>query len=320
MHNNIPMIERFKELSVGYLTGSLSEQEADEFVRIYRSSPEFVKIFDETERLYTDSLVIRYEGEKAINYTVVKSRIDKASKRRKIFAFVSSVAAAAAICLFVLNRFQSTMEEQVLQSDMVCRQAVEDIHMILPDGSGVSLKAGSVLSYNSERFETERIVSLDGEACFDVRHDRYHPFVVKTESMNVKVLGTIFNVNTKKEDKVVETTLACGSIVIQDAQGDDILFVHPGQQVVFENRDNIRINELRAWEYLLDRYGTVTIPDAPLSEIVDVLERVYGRKITVSIPKGVCPIVTFGFNKGDDFKEVIERLGIVSGCGVSMSN
>ena len=56
------------------------------------------------------------------------------------------------------------------------------------------------------------------------------------------------------------------------------------------------------------------------AEIVDVLERVYGRKITVAIPKGVCPIVTFGFNKGDDCKEVIERLGIVSGCGVSMSN
>lgn len=320
MHNNIPMMDRFKELSVGYLTGGLSEQEADEFVRIYRSSPEFVKIFDETERLYTDGLVIRYEGEKAINYTVVKSRIDKASKRRKIFAFVSSVAAAAAICLFALSRSQSTVEETVPQSDLVSRQATEDTYMILPDGSSVSLKAGSVLSYNSERFEIERLVSLEGEACFDVRHDRYHPFVVKTKSMNIKVLGTLFNVSTNKAEDLVETTLARGSIVIQDVQGNDVLLVRPGQQVVFEDKDNIQVSELCVWEYLLESYGTVTIPDAPLSEIVNVLERVYEKKITVDMKKGECPVVTFGFNRGDDIREVVERLRIVSGCGISMSN
>jgi ferric-dicitrate binding protein FerR (iron transport regulator) len=317
MHIDIPMIERFKELAVGYLTGSLSEHEADEFVRLYRSSPEFVKIFDETERLYTDSMIIRFEGERTINYAVVKSRIEKASRRRRFFAVLSSVAAAVVVGLFTLNHLWTNADEQILQQDMVCRQVTDDTHMILPDGSSVSLKAGSVLSYNPERFETERLVSLEGEACFDVRHDMYRPFVVKTESMNVKVLGTVFNVNTMRPGKIVETTLARGSIVIQDVKGEDLLFVRPGQQVIYEGSEHIKVNELRAWEYLLERYGTVTIPDAPLSEIVDVLERVYGRKIVVAIPEGVCPMVTFGFNKGDECSEVIERLAIVSGCKVS---
>lgn len=319
MHTDIPMIERFKELSVGYLTGSLSEQEADEFVRLYRSSPEYVEIFDETERIYADSLVIRYEGEKAVNYTIVKSRIAKASKRRTVFTIWASVAAAVVACLFTLNYLWGVRETQIQQSDMVCRQVAEDTHMILPDGSGVWVKAGSSLSFHPDKFETERTVTLEGEACFDVRHDMYHPFVVKTQSMNVKVLGTVFNVNTMGTGKAVETTLARGSIVIQDILGKDVLFVRPGQQVIYEGCENFEVNELRAWEYLLDRYGTVTIPDAPLSEIVDVLERVYGGRITVDIPPGVCPIVTFGFNKGDDCKEVIDRLRIISGCGVTMS-
>ena len=319
MHIDKPMIERFKELSIGYLTGSLSEQETDEYVRLYRSSPEYVKIYVEIERAYTSGLVIRYEGEKAINFAIVQARIAKTSKRKKVFAIVASVAAAVVACILNVNYLWGEQETLIQHSDILCRQVEEDTNIILPDGSWVWVKAGSSLSYDPDKFESERTVILDGEACFDVRHDMYHPFIVRTESVSVKVLGTVFNVNTRKEYKAIETTLARGSVVIQDVQGEDILFVHPGQQVVFENRENFKVNELRAWEYLLERYGTVTIPDAPMSEIVEVLERVYGVKIAVDIPPSVCPIVTFGFNKGDDCKEVIERLRIISGCGVSVS-
>ena len=317
MHNDTPMIEHFKELSIGYLTGDLSEQDALEFARLYRSSPEYVTVFDDVERTYTAGLVVRYEGEKTTNYSIVKARIEKASRRRRTIAWISSAAAIA--LLFALTGLWYINDSEVEQPEMLCCNISEDSQVILPDGSGVWVKSGSTLTYDPETFESERTVTLKGEACFDVRHDMYHPFVVRTETMNVKVLGTIFNVNTETEGNGVETTLARGSIVLQDFSGNDVLFVHPGQQVVYEDKENIRINELRAWEYLLERYGTVTIPDAPLSEITDVLERVYGVGITVSIPDGVCPIVTFGFNKGDGCDEVLERLQMISGCGVCIA-
>lgn len=317
MHNDTPMIEHFKELAIGYLTGNLSEQEALEFARLYRSSPEYVKVFDDVERTYTAGLVVRYEGEKIINYSIVKARIEKASRRRRGIARISSAAAVA--LLFAFWGLWYISDSEVDQPEMLSHSIVEDSHVILPDGSGVWVKSGSTLTYDPETFESERTVTLKGEACFDVRHDMYHPFVVRTETMNVKVLGTIFNVNTETEGNGVETTLARGSIVLQDFSGNDVLFVHPGQQVVYEDKENIRINELRAWEYLLERYGTVTIPDAPLSEITDVLERVYGVSIDVDIPDGVCPIVTFGFNKGDGCYEVLERLQMISGCDVAVA-
>lgn len=317
MHNDTPMIEHFKELAIGYLTGNLSEQEALEFARLYRSSPEYIKVFDDVERTYTAGLVVRYEGEKIINYSIVKARIEKASRRRRGIARISSAAAVA--LLFAFWGLWYISDSEVDQPEMLSHSIVEDSHVILPDGSGVWVKSGSTLTYDPETFESERTVTLKGEACFDVRHDMYHPFVVRTETMNVKVLGTIFNVNTETEGNGVETTLARGSIVLQDFSGNDVLFVHPGQQVVYEDKENIRINELRAWEYLLERYGTVTIPDAPLSEITDVLERVYGVSIDVDIPDGVCPIVTFGFNKGDGCYEVLERLQMISGCEVAVA-
>ncbi len=311
------MIEHFKELSIGYLMGNLSEQEAFEFARLYRSSPEYVKVFDDVERTYTAGLVVRYEGEKITNYSIVKARIVKASRRRRGVAWILSAAAVS--LLLVFGGYWCISDSEGVQTEMLCRNIVEDSHIILPDGSGVWVRSGSTLTYNQENFESERTVTLKGEACFDVRHDMYHPFVVRTESMNVKVLGTIFNVNTESEGNGVETTLARGSIVLQDCQGNDVLFVRPGQQVIYEDKENIRISELRAWEYLLERYGTVTIPDAPLSEITDVLERVYGVCIEVNIPDGICPIVTFGFNKGDGCNEVLERLQMISGCGVSVA-
>ncbi len=314
------MIERFKELSVGYLAGNLSEQDAVEFARLYRSSSEYVKTFDEIERVYTAGLVIRYEGERTINYSIVKSKIAKSSKRRKIFAIISSVAAVLVVSLLATDILWRANETPIHKSEIISHYVSEDTHLILPDGSGVRIKAGSTLSFSPDQFEADRSVTLEGEACFDVRHDIYRPFIVKTSSLHVKVLGTVFNVNTMGHNAGVETTLARGSILIQDIHGEDVLFVHPGQQVIFENREQFIVNELRAWEYLLERYGTVTIPDAALTEIVGVLERVYGRRISVDIPKGACPIVTFGFNKGDDIREVLERLKMISGCGVSVLN
>ena len=137
MHNDTPMIEHFKELAIGYLTGNLSEQEALEFARLYRSSPEYVKVFDDVERTYTAGLVVRYEGEKIINYSIVKARIEKASRRRRGIARISSAAAVA--LLFAFWGLWYISDSEVDQPEMLSHSIVEDSHVILPDGSGVSV-------------------------------------------------------------------------------------------------------------------------------------------------------------------------------------
>ena len=68
----------------------------------------------------------------------------------------------------------------------------------LPDGSKVWLNAGSSLKYPTQFSDKQRVVSMQGEAYFEVESDKEHPFIVKTKQLTVEATGTAFNVNTYK--------------------------------------------------------------------------------------------------------------------------
>jgi len=83
----------------------------------------------------------------------------------------------------------------------------------LPDGTLVWLNADSKLSYDMDmNHKEQRSVTLIGEASFDVTHDKKHPFIVHTDKIAVKVLGTRFNIKAYPDDKKSVTTLLRGSI------------------------------------------------------------------------------------------------------------
>jgi ferric-dicitrate binding protein FerR (iron transport regulator) len=85
--------------------------------------------------------------------------------------------------------------------------------MTLPDGTKVWLNAGSLLSYDSNMLRKDtREVSLSGEAFFDVAKDKDRCFIIHTDKIAIRVLGTSFNVRAYPRDKITETTLMGGSI------------------------------------------------------------------------------------------------------------
>ena len=80
--------------------------------------------------------------------------------------------------------------------------------IVLPDGSQVWLNAGSNLDYNNSTFNQElREVSLNGEAYFDVTKNPDKPFIIHTKKMDIKVLGTVFNVRSYSDEKIAEAAL-----------------------------------------------------------------------------------------------------------------
>ena len=85
---------------------------------------------------------------------------------------------------------------------------------VLPDGSTVWLNAGSKLYYENDFTGATREVRLEGEAFFDVVKKTDRPFIVHTSGIDIKVLGTAFNVKSYPEDKTVETTLYRGSVKV----------------------------------------------------------------------------------------------------------
>jgi len=111
--------------------------------------------------------------------------------------------------------------------------------VVLPDGSQVWLNAGSNLDYDNSTFNNElREVSLNGEAYFDVTKDPEKPFIIHTKKMDIKVLGTVFNVRSYSDEKIAEAALIKGSIeVTLTDRKDQKIILKPNEKISISNEE-----------------------------------------------------------------------------------
>lgn len=115
-------------------------------------------------------------------------------------------------------------------------------NVVLPDGSEVWLNSGSYISYSNSFNAGNRQVKLEGEAFFDVKAQEV-PFLVTTSDINIRVLGTRFNVKAYSDDLAIETTLESGKVVIekrkqQGPQFEEIV-LKPNQKATFFREEEV---------------------------------------------------------------------------------
>ena len=155
-----------------------------------------------------------------------------------------------------------------------------EYQVVLADGTKVWLNSASRLKYPQSFMGKERRVVLSGEAFFDVTHDAERPFVVETSRMNVKVLGTRFNVNDYDDNEEVSTTLVNGSVEI--ISGDQQAFrLVPGEQAYGkENELEKREVNVRLYTSWID--GKFLFNNTELEEIAKQISRWYDVEIFFS--------------------------------------
>jgi transmembrane sensor len=180
-------------------------------------------------------------------------------------------------------------------------------NLLLPDGTKVWLNAGSTISYDSSYGRTIREVALSGEAFFDVIKNKERPFIIHASKINIKVLGTQFNVRSYPSDNTTEASLIRGSIEVtfRDKPNKKII-LKPNEKIVVDtdrNSEDVsetirrtsheKIHEVPGVDIkkLTYEYKTGTIietswvqnklifQDEPFDEIARQLERWYGVSI-----------------------------------------
>lgn len=155
----------------------------------------------------------------------------------------------------------------------------------LSDGTIVHLNAGTTLRY-PVRFIAgqERLVFLDGEAYFDVAKDKKHPFVVNAGNLNVRALGTHFNVSSYDEDDLTDVVLEEGSVAIYTkSQKFDVLkntVLKPGYKGSFAKIGNsINVKPVSTDVYTSWIYGELYFRNMSFKYIAKKLERHYNVTI-----------------------------------------
>ena len=176
-------------------------------------------------------------------------------------------------------------QENSLQGDVVYNELIVpsggEYRLVLSDGTVVYMNSESRLKYPVKFVGDERVVKLEGEAYFEVTRDEKHPFIVRTEQLNVKVLGTGFNVMAYKGDARTEVTLVNGKVDV--TRGDVSEILTPNSQFVVDNESGkCRTRAVNVSTYVDWKNGLLNFDAMPLEELGDKLGRWYGVKFFFS--------------------------------------
>ncbi len=146
----------------------------------------------------------------------------------------------------------------------------------LEDSTRVWLNSASRLIYPAHFAADSRKVALEGEAYFEVTHNKEVPFIVESYGQKVRVYGTEFNIRAYPEDGMVYTTLSSGSISLTPATGGGEVFLSPGKQAVFDKETskasirNVDLERVTGW-----RHGRFVFEEQSLRQIMQDLSRWY---------------------------------------------
>ncbi len=157
--------------------------------------------------------------------------------------------------------------------------------LVLSDGTQVKVNAGSTIKYPIQFIEgLSREVEVWGEAYFDVTRDENHPFLVNANNIQVKVLGTKFNVSSYPEDDDINTVLVEGSVQLFDSKNgntqESSYIITPNQKASWNKElGRMTIEEVDTNIYTSWINGRIVFKNTPFKNIRKKLERRYNVTI-----------------------------------------
>jgi len=188
------------------------QQQYDLLVRIWKEKHDDI---NEEDNINASSIISRIMS-RATDESIDADMVTRRKRRRRplvTYLALSAFAVITAAILFYQQHDNSRLTEQAKPETIVTQKGSRS-QTFLADGTTVWLNADSKLHYNNDFSGATREVTLEGEAFFDVVKQTGRPFIVHTSGIDIRVLGTAFNVRSYPEEDSVETTLFRGSVEV----------------------------------------------------------------------------------------------------------
>ncbi|WP_298649218.1 FecR domain-containing protein [uncultured Proteiniphilum sp.] len=320
------MSDEIVKLIEKFLSSTISEEETDSLLHAYQQ-----------ERI-SEKQLEDYYADKWRDAGQHPSKLDEESKekawkrfrmhirqhaqtlpgRKNKWIEIASVAAVA-ILFFMLGFSLHLVRGNSQQELVVMVENGQKASVQLPDGSHVRLNSASELRYSPDFGKKNRTVKLMGEAYFDVQSDPNNPFIVLTRAnLQVKALGTKFNIKSYPNDEQITGTLIEGRIEVSNPMLSEVL--DPNEQISFYPKglrfsksriDNI--NEAIFW--MTDQF---VFDKETLENIAKTLERMYNVTISFASPD-IKEIQYSGKIKNNSMENVLNLITVVSPLQYTMT-
>lgn len=233
--------EYYDELITGYLNRSLTPEQEKELSRWVAANESHKKHYYEMTELWLSSYDKQHKNRRK-NEAVYRRFAEQAGFRKQKYLFLreyTRIAAALLVGVFLGTTGLYLFNQSNRQDEQAMIRTIEvplgsRSRLQLEDGTIVWLNAGSKFSCQSGFSQKNRQVILEGEGYFEVARNEKLPFIVNAKEIDVKVLGTKFNVKAYSDDQEIAVTLAEGSVNMIDkaAPANSVIMV-PQQQAVY---------------------------------------------------------------------------------------
>ncbi len=270
------------------------EEAKEQYVQLFNALA-LADLEEQVARL--DKSLLQRDESLVIDMEIVEQR-----RNRKVLPLLVKISAAAIVVagLFVtVNLFFGGVKTTKTYAAVYGERK----NIQLPDGSVVTLNAGSRIEINKGFGTSTREVCLEGEAFFEVKHDTSRPFIVHTPAMDIRALGTAFNVKAYANEKNTEASLISGLVEVTLKESNNRkMLLYPNQKIDWRtgssknsSRNLIAANAEAFVTDSLPKKLTVTstgdikeiawkdnkliFDDEEFKDIAILLERWYGTKI-----------------------------------------
>jgi transmembrane sensor len=271
--------EKFWNLFARKLAGEATEAELAELEQLMRAHPDWHYPMQHIQDIWqqpvpSPSSESSFEQhlsrmrERGIELGVPEEKPVRSGKKRVWMIAGTAILMLAIGAFFFINGNKtehSNLVAKVPVTNEISTRPGSKSKIVLPDGSTVWLNAGSKIVYDP-RFGTEhRELTLSGEAYFDVVKNPDQPFVIHTSKIDVKVVGTAFNVRSYPSERVTETSLIRGIIeVTLHARPSDKIILKPNEKLVVANEDEETRKPLQPAR---SHAPATNLPSPPLVEV-----------------------------------------------------
>ena len=313
-----------------YLSGNSTDEEKETLLAFLASNEAAARTFREMSAVWALSSVPSFAEIENSNLVRIKERMTApASSKpvRKLIPvwlkvagggfFLFWVEGNAVILLIGCNYFWYTYTENLTEVYTNADSPYEikvpagsRTNIVLPDGTEVSLNAGSVLRYHRGFGIRERNVTLDGEGYFKVAKNAEVPFFVKTNDVQVQVVGTVFNVRAYDDDNYVMVSLLEGRVNLS-ASANSVMKLFPNEQALYNKNtgrmEKLKTNASKACDWL---DGGLTFENASFADIAHRLERKFQVKISIESERLKAEHFSGSFDSNQNIYDILHEINV----------
>ncbi|GHV31877.1 iron dicitrate transporter FecR [Bacteroidia bacterium] len=193
--------------------------------------------------------------------------------------------------------------------------------IVMSDGTKVWVNSGTRVVYPPVFAGNKREIYVEGEIYLEVARNEKSPFIVKTDRMEISVLGTSFNVSAYKTDEKQSVVLANGSVSIKENKEKTETTIKPNQKYTFEKSTNIsNVQEVDIFDYICWKYGFLSFKKEKLSAVLKRVERYYNVRIDYNAPEIDRTTLSGKLDLKEDISETFRIISITAPIEYDMRN